>query len=102
MADINNIGSIDSSKFVIGKDSLGQSKEVGSGNFPKMLENSMNEISEMNKNADEALQKLVTGEVQDVHQVMVAMEKANLTFMTMMQIRNKLIDAYKEVMGMHF
>lgn len=102
MADINNIGSLDVSRPIIGQDSIGQSKETGSGNFPKILGNSINEISEMNKNADEAIQKLVSGEVKDVHQVMVAMEKANLTFMTMMQVRNKLIEAYKELMGMNF
>jgi flagellar hook-basal body complex protein FliE len=103
MSDINNIAlnSLDATKLT-GNDSLGQSKESGNANFPKILENSINQITEMNKNADEAIEKLVSGEVQDVHQVMIAMEKANLTFMTMMQVRNKLLDAYKEVMNMHF
>ncbi|MCM8813582.1 MAG: flagellar hook-basal body complex protein FliE [Candidatus Omnitrophica bacterium] len=70
--------------------------------FAKLLSNSLKQIDEMNKGAEQAMENLAAGELQDVHQVMLAMEKANLSFMTMMQVRNKLVQAYNEVMRMQF
>jgi flagellar hook-basal body complex protein FliE len=76
--------------------------KAGATGFKEMLENSIKEINDVNVKADQAIENIAQGQVQDVHQVMIAVEKANLTFMTMMQIRNKLMDAYKEVMNMRF
>lgn len=70
--------------------------------FKDILQSSIDEIKTMNEKADVALEKLATGEIQDMHQVMIAIEKADLTFKTMMQVRNKLLDAYQEVMKMRF
>ncbi|RKY37403.1 MAG: flagellar hook-basal body complex protein FliE [Candidatus Omnitrophota bacterium] len=70
--------------------------------FQNVLANSIDQINELNRNADKAIEQLSTGEIQDVHKVMIAVEKANLTFSTMMQVRNKLLGAYQEVMRMQF
>jgi flagellar hook-basal body complex protein FliE len=78
----------------ISTDALSKAKEAGGLDF--------GQIQEMNTNAEASLEKLASGEVQDIHQVMIAVEKANLTFETMMQVRNKLLDAYKEIMNMRF
>jgi flagellar hook-basal body complex protein FliE len=43
---------------------------------------------------------MVAGEITDVHQVMVAVEEANTAFSLMMELRNKMLDAYQEVMRM--
>ena len=43
---------------------------------------------------------MVAGEITDVHQVMMAVEEANLAFNLMMEIRGKVIDAYQEMMRM--
>lgn len=77
-------------------------KETGKGDFRKFLLNSLEKVNELNHNADEAIEKLMTGEIKDIHQVMIAVERANLAFMTMMQIRNKLLQAYQEIMRMQF
>lgn len=71
-------------------------------NFHQVLESAVQQMNDVNQKADQAIQKLATGEIQDVHQVMLAVEKANLTFNTMMKIRNKLIEAYNEVMQIRF
>jgi flagellar hook-basal body complex protein FliE len=81
---------------------LTKAKEAGGLDFGKVLQNSISQIQEMNTNAEASLEKLVAGEVQDIHQVMIAVEKANITFQTMMQLRNKLLEAYKEIMNMRF
>jgi flagellar hook-basal body complex protein FliE len=86
----------------VNTDGLSKAKEAGGGDFGKVLQNSINQIQEMNTNAEVSLEKLASGEVQDIHQVMIAVEKANLTFETMMQVRNKLLAAYNEIMNMKF
>ncbi len=68
--------------------------------FLSLLKESMDSVNKMQLNAEAAMEQLATGKAQDIHQVMVAVEEANLSFMTMMQIRNKLIDAYNELMRM--
>jgi len=50
--------------------------------------------------ADEALQQLATGEIQNLHQVMIALEEARLDLQLLVQVRNRLLDAYQEVLRM--
>ena len=52
------------------------------------------------KDADIAVQKLVTGENKNIHETLLAVEQAEIAFKTMNQIRTKVIDAYKEIMRM--
>ncbi len=81
----------------------GAAKKV-SGNADKsffnMLKDSIHEINELQVDANEQVAKLSRGEIKDVHQVMIAAQEANLTFSMMMQIRNKIIDAYQEIIKM--
>ncbi len=66
--------------------------------FADVLKESIGKVNELQLNAEAAMEKLSKGEVKDLHEVLVAVEEANLAFMTMMQIRNKLLDAYQELM----
>lgn len=50
--------------------------------------------------AGEAAQKLVTGEIKDVAEVMIASERANLSLGLALQVRNKMLEAYQEIMRM--
>jgi len=62
-----------------------------------------NEVGNVNAsmvNSDIAVQKLVTGEAQSLHDVMIKMEEAKLSFQLLAQVRNRLLDAYQEVMRM--
>lgn len=72
--------------------------ENPSVSFADVLKDSIGKVNELQINAEAAMEKLSRGEVKDLHQVLVAVEEANLAFMTMMQIRNKLLDAYQELM----
>jgi flagellar hook-basal body complex protein FliE len=58
----------------------------------------MSDVNEMQLKADESIKKMVSGEINDVHQVMSSVEEANTAFNMMMEIRNKVLDAYQEVM----
>ena len=68
--------------------------------FLGMLNNSIQEINKLQVNANEQVAKLARGEIQDVHQVMIAAQEANLTFSMMMQIRNQIVNAYQEIIKM--
>jgi len=66
--------------------------------FADVLKETIQEVNELQLESDEAMTKFATGETTDVHNTMLAMQKADISFQTMMQIRNKILDAYKEIM----
>lgn len=73
----------------------------GTGSFATLLRQSIGEVEASQRQADQ----LSTGFEQgkpgaSLPQVMIAVEKANLTFDGMVQVRNKLVDAYNQVMDM--
>ncbi len=68
--------------------------------FADTLQGFMKDVNKMQNRADQSIEKMVAGEITDVHQVMVAAEEANIAFNLMMEIRNKILDAYHELMRM--
>ena len=75
----------------------------GSGvfeSFSSLLSQALQDVNQVHLEADAGAQKLVAGEEVDVHQVMIGMEKANVAFSLTLQVRNKLVEAYQEVMRM--
>ncbi|GAB4242908.1 MAG: flagellar hook-basal body complex protein FliE [Acidobacteriota bacterium] len=72
----------------------------GEVDFKKLLQEAVNEVDQAQKVSDQEVNKLLEGEIQDVHSAMIALQKADLSFQLMMQVRNKLIEAYQEVMRM--
>ncbi len=72
----------------------------GAPSFRDLLNQAIAEVDQAHKISDQQIQGVLSGEVQDVHSAMIAMQKADLSFQMMMQVRNKLIDAYHEVMRM--
>lgn len=66
--------------------------------FKDMLNGFMKDVNDLQMTADESIKKLATGEIKDVHQAMIKSAEADVSFKLMMEIRNKLMDAYKEVM----
>lgn len=77
-------------------------KNAGAGkadgpSFADVLKNSIQEVNALQKEADHAIEKLQTGKTEKVSEVLGAVEKADLAFRALMQVRNKLIDAYDEI-----
>ncbi len=79
-----------------------QAPEVGSSreSFAEMLTKSIADVNGLQVEANQAMQKLVSGESKNIHETMLAVEKAEIAFKSMNQIRMKVIDAYREVMRM--
>ena len=72
----------------------------GGQSFKDVLTESIGEVQRLQDEADNTIKKLVAGEIKDVTDAMVAVEKADLSFRTMMAVRNKMVAAYEEVMRM--
>jgi flagellar hook-basal body complex protein FliE len=81
-------------------ENAGTKEAKGATSFADVLKDSIHKVGELEKEADHEVQKLAKMESQDIHNTMIAIEKADLTFQLMMQIRNKIIDAYQEIMRM--
>lgn len=68
--------------------------------FSKFLSDALSQVDALQKNADAASLGLASGQVQDLSTVMVALEKANLSLSLTVAARDKVIDAYNQVMRM--
>lgn len=66
--------------------------------FGSLLKESISKVNGLQNDADKAMQGLAKGEVKNIHDTMIAIEKANLSFNLMVQVRNKLLSAYEEIM----
>jgi flagellar hook-basal body complex protein FliE len=75
------------------------SEKSGNG-FGEILKDAIATTNELQKQSDQEIQKLMAGESQDLHTAVIAMQKADLSFQMMMQVRNKLVQAYQEIMRM--
>lgn len=73
-------------------------KGGGPGSFATVLKDSISEVNRLQKTADQAVTSLATGETSSLHDTMIAMEQADVSFRMMMQVRNKIIEAYQEIM----
>jgi flagellar hook-basal body complex protein FliE len=65
--------------------------------FKSVLLESIEHVNSMQKSADQAVNTLLTGGDVNPAEVLTALQKADLTFRTMMQVRNKLLSAYQEI-----
>lgn len=68
--------------------------------FGDVLETMLRDTADVQLEAEKATEGLVRGETENVHDVMLAMAKADVSFRMMLEVRNKLVDAYQEVMRM--
>ena len=77
-------------------------EDAGEGNFGSILKSAINQVEELHESAGQQTADLLKGDRSDVHNVMIAVEKADIVFQLMMQVRNKIVSAYQEVSHMQF
>jgi flagellar hook-basal body complex protein FliE len=68
--------------------------------FEDAIKSALREVSEIQNEAQKAIQDFAKGEVKDIHTVVIAMEKADMSMQTLLQVRNRLLTAYEEIMRM--
>ncbi len=76
----------------------GGAAAAGGSAFSDILLDALQEANQLQSSADKAIQGIAAGDTENVAEVMTAVEKADLAFRTLMQVRNKLVDAYEELM----
>ena len=77
-------------------DTLGSSQETAPS-FKEFMLDALDHVNSMQHDADHAVEQLATGEDVNAAEVLTAVQKADLSFRMMMQIRNKLVQAYQEI-----
>ena len=75
-----------------------QTPQPPTASFGEMLQQSINQVSRLQQEADASINDLAAGKQTDIHQTMIAVEKAEVSFELLMQIRNKVIAAYESIM----
>jgi len=68
--------------------------------FTSMLSGIVGEVENQQKSADKAVQQLHAGGAKNLHEAMIAMEQADISIRFMVQVRNKALEAYQEIMRM--
>lgn len=100
MADLTNISGLNNLSPL--KDSLSNNKNNSAqtsldDKFANVLKKSINAVDEEEKASERAIADLSTGNVKDLHQAAIALSKAENSMKVMMEVRNKALSAYKEV-----
>jgi flagellar hook-basal body complex protein FliE len=88
--------------FVPNTGSMGSGADAGEGGFGDILKNAVNTVNSLNDNASAQVGNLLQGGNADVNSVMIAVEKADVSFQLMMQVRNKIVNAYQDIEKMQF
>jgi len=81
--------------------SAGVGSVPGAGTtFADMLQESLETVNRHQLDANAAIESLVAGRTRNIHETMLAVERADTSLKLMMQVRNKILEAYREIMRM--
>ena len=81
-------------------DTIGNQQQVETKSFGEFLSDSLKEVNTLKKQSEVANMKLAAGQVEDISEVVIAGEKASIAVQLTMQVRNKMVEAYEEIMRM--
>ncbi len=70
----------------------------GSSDFFQILKDSLNEVNDKQIKSDKALSDIATGQVRDLHSAAITIDKAEISMKVMLEVRNKALNAYKEIL----
>jgi len=79
------------------KPSIEQQKADGGMSFKELMGDMVRDVDLLQKDADDAVKDLVAGKRSDVHNIAIKMDEAGIAFDLMMQIRNKMVEGFKEL-----
>ena len=73
---------------------------AGDSSFGSMVRGAVESLDGAQKSAEQEIARTVTGESPDLHKTIIALQTADLSFQFALQVRNKLVGAYEEIMRM--
>lgn len=99
-----NVTAADISSLALGMTGVAAGASSGpsstSATFGKVVQQYINDTNNQQLQADESVEMLATGQTESIHETMLALTKADLSLRLFMEVRNKVIDAYQDVMRM--
>lgn len=98
--NINGLSSALSSQMPSANKISAEGTDGSGGNFGSLVKDAVESIDGSQKSAEQEVAKAVTGESPDLHRTIIALQTADLKFQLGLQVRNKLIGAYEEIMRM--
>jgi flagellar hook-basal body complex protein FliE len=93
---IKNIETL--SPISLQNDIADKQSKTGKTDFFQILQESLNEVNTNQVKGDRALSDIATGQVKDLHSAAMAISKAELSMKMMLEVRNKALNAYKEIL----
>lgn len=96
---IQGFPAIDPSSFVIRPPGTTANQSSG---FWDTLKDTLSQVQQAQNDANQKVTDLVAGQGEDIHSALTAVEKADLSFELVMQVRNKIVQAYQQVSQMQF
>jgi len=95
MSTIDQLSSTSTANLLKQKNSISQ--QSGGEAFADHLKSALNDVNEIQQESEEAMADIATGQVKDLHQAALAIGKAETSMKLMLEIRNKALNAYKEI-----
>jgi len=83
-----------------GLDNLNSNKKKMNVDFSKILSKAVEQVNELQHEASKMQEDFAAGKIDNVHEVLIAAEKADISLRLTTEIRNKIVEAYKEIMRM--
>jgi flagellar hook-basal body complex protein FliE len=96
-AELQQLSSINSDAPLQGSSSV---SSASGASFENMLGGLVNDVAQKQAAASSAVTGLLSGQNVSLHQAMISMEEANVSFQMMVEVRNRLLDSYQELMRM--
>lgn len=95
MSTIQSIKSLSTADLLANKSS--SPAEGSSTDFAQELKNALGNVNQMQVDGERAMSDIATGSVKDLHQAAIAIDKAEISMKLMLEVRNKALNAYKEI-----
>ena len=84
-----------------GKPAADNTPAAGGADFAQILQSSIDKVNQTQQGANQMAEKLAAGDTtQNLHEVMIALQTASVSFQEMVQVRNRLVSAYQDMMNM--
>ncbi len=97
MSNINQLSSLSTADLLKNKGSSTSTNLGGGEQFAQQLKNAMNETNALQVDSEKAMSDIATGQVKDLHQAALSIDKAEISMKLMLEVRNKALNAYKEI-----
>lgn len=95
MSNINTVGSLSTADLLSKKS--GNGLQTDNKDFAQQLKSAIDDANDLQVKSEKAMSDIATGQVKDLHQAALAIDKAEISMKLMLEVRNKALNAYKEI-----